>query len=118
MEVFSTPSSYIGKRDQNRDLDNDTAWNTLNATDNISNVINKDPLLNIAMALFGEGSFVDVQHTTLAAYANSGITYGGCISIVPFISLLKESTSDMFAQTFNPCLMGSVVNDVSNSRDS
>ena len=78
-----------------RDLDNDTAWTTLNVTTKLSNVALKGPLLNIAMALFGEGSFVDVQHTALAAYANSGIAYDGCISIVPSISLLMEPDSDI-----------------------
>lgn len=86
-----------------RDFKNDTAWTTLNATTKMSNIANKGPLLNIAMALFGEGSFVDVQHTTMVAYANSGVVDGGCIDIVPFISLLSNSYKPV---PFHPCLMG------------
>jgi hypothetical protein len=87
-----------------RDVDNDTAWRTLNATSKLTSVANKGPLLNIAMALFGESSFVDVQHTALAAYANSGIIYGGCIDIVPMIALLGLTVTG--ARAFTPCLTG------------
>ncbi|KAE8140900.1 hypothetical protein BDV38DRAFT_279876 [Aspergillus pseudotamarii] len=87
-----------------RDLDSGTAWNTLNTTTNVSNVKNKGPLLNIAVALFGEGSFADVQHTALAAYANSGIIYPGCIGLVPFITLLDVTYHE--SPTFYPCLKG------------
>ncbi|OBT85072.1 hypothetical protein VE02_07336 [Pseudogymnoascus sp. 03VT05] len=97
-----------------RDLDNNTEWTTLNATGNIRNVANKGRLLNIAMALFGEGSFVDIQRTSLAAYATSGILYGGCISLVPFISLLKSSFQDIFAEDFNPCLSDFYLSDARN----
>ncbi|GFF23532.1 hypothetical protein IFM61606_08860 [Aspergillus udagawae] len=90
-----------------RDVANDTAWTTLNATLNVINVNNKGPLLYIAMALFGEGSFADVQHTVLAAYANSGISYGGCIDIIPFIPLLDDPHSSFKASPGNPCLTGS-----------
>ncbi|GIK06324.1 hypothetical protein Aspvir_001971 [Aspergillus viridinutans] len=89
-----------------RDLDNDTAWTTLNATLNVINAANKGPLLYIAMALFGEGSLADVQHTVLAAYANSGIGYGGCIDIIPFIPLLDDPHSSFKASPGNPCLTG------------
>lgn len=69
-----TVAQFIGQRSLiTRDLDNDTAWNTPDATNNITKVGNKGPLLNIAMAQFGEGSFVDVQHTALPAYAKSGM---------------------------------------------
>jgi hypothetical protein len=88
-----------------RDLDSDTAWRTLNATDNLAYVLNKGPLLNIAMALFGEASFVDVNHTSLAAYANSGIIYGGCIDTLPFISLLGLTFPGPGGM-FTPCLVG------------
>ncbi|RLL93255.1 hypothetical protein CFD26_101534 [Aspergillus turcosus] len=90
-----------------RDLDSDTAWTTLNATLNVMNAGNKGPLLYIAMALFGEGSFADVQHTVLAAYANSGISYGGCIDIIPFVQLLDDPNSSFKASPGNPCLTGS-----------
>ncbi|KAF7134168.1 hypothetical protein CNMCM5793_005847 [Aspergillus hiratsukae] len=90
-----------------RDLDSDTAWTTLNATLNVINAGNKGPLLYIAMALFGEGSFADVQHTVLAAYANSGIRYGGCIGIIPFVPLLDDPNSSFKASPGSPCLTGS-----------
>ncbi|GFG10693.1 hypothetical protein IFM5058_05052 [Aspergillus udagawae] len=90
-----------------RDLANDTAWTTLDATLNVINVNNKGPLLYIAMALFGEGSFADVQHTVLAAYANSGISYGGCIDTIPFIPLLDDPHSSFKSSPGNPCLTGS-----------
>ncbi|CAG8403128.1 unnamed protein product [Penicillium salamii] len=64
-----------------RDLDDDTALNTLNATQRASSTRNKGPLENIALALFGEGSFADVNHTVLAAYANSNVTYDTCIGM-------------------------------------
>jgi hypothetical protein len=91
-----------------RSFQNDTAWATLNATTKMRNVANKSPLLGISMALFGEGSFVDAQHTTMAAYADSGVIEGGCIDIVPFISLLGDSYKPV---PFHPCLMGLYFND-------
>ncbi|RHZ46411.1 uncharacterized protein CDV56_100990 [Aspergillus thermomutatus] len=94
-----------------RDLDNNTAWTTLNATLNVINAGNKGPLLYIAMALFGEGSFADVQHTALAAYANSGIKYDGCIGIIPFIPLLDDPHSSFKVSPGNPCLTGSATGD-------
>ena len=91
-----------------RSLDNTTTYNTLHATDHVSDNANKGPLLSLAVALFGEGSFVDVQHTALAAYANSGTHYSGCISMVPFISLLHNvvsgQVSSQVSSTFEPCL--------------
>ncbi|GFF51378.1 lipase 5 [Aspergillus udagawae] len=90
-----------------RDLANDTAWTTVDATLNMINVNNKGPLLYIAMALFGEGSFADVRHTVLAAYANSGISYGGCIDTIPFIPLLDDPHSSFKSSPGNPCLTGS-----------
>ncbi|GFF53998.1 lipase 5 [Aspergillus udagawae] len=59
------------------------------------------------MALFGEGSFAGVQHTVLAAYANSGISYGGCIDIIPFIPLLDDPHSSFKTSPGTPCLTGS-----------
>lgn len=75
----STETQFLEERKlTTRGLINDTAWTTLNATEDLIDVGNKGPLLSIAMALFGEGSFADVQHATLAAYANSGINYFDC----------------------------------------
>ncbi|PIG81868.1 hypothetical protein AARAC_003675 [Aspergillus arachidicola] len=102
--IENSPFGNSSQKLASRDLDSYTAWNILHATSNASNVQNKGPLLNIAMALFGEGSFADVQHTTLAAYANSGIIYRGCIDLVPFITLLDETYHE--SPTFYPCLTG------------
>ncbi|GFF54895.1 hypothetical protein IFM58399_09940 [Aspergillus lentulus] len=102
--------SPFGKTPRNftpRDLDIDTASTMLNATLNVINAGNKGPLLYITMALFGEGSFADVRHTVLAAYANSSISYGGCIDIIPFIPLLDDPHSSFKTSPGNPCLTGS-----------
>lgn len=93
-----------------RNLVNDTAWDILNATEKVSNYTPQGPLLSIALALFGEGSFVDVQHTTLAAYSRSDVSYYGCIELVPFISLLRKSNFDQVSELFDPCLTGRDVN--------
>lgn len=87
-----------------RDLANTTTWNILNATNDLRHNANKGPLLSIAVALFGEGSFVDIQHTKIASYINSGIDYGGCISLIPFLSLLHDDASYEVSRTFEPCL--------------
>ncbi|KAJ5175919.1 uncharacterized protein N7482_001796 [Penicillium canariense] len=99
----ATPNLY------KRNLDNETAWNILNATEKVSNYSTKGPLLRIALALFGEGSFVDVQHTTLAAYARSDVPYSGCIGLIPFISLLHSSDVVKAPALFDPCLEGGAV---------
>ena len=70
------------------------------------NVFNKGPLYYIATALFGEGSFADIQHTVLAAYANSGIVGSGCIGIIPFIPLLDDPFSAFEVSPGEPCLTG------------
>ena len=92
-----------------RKIDNDTAWNILNSTEQFSNYSTKGPLLRIALALFGEGSFVDVQHTTLAAYARSNVSYSGCIALIPFISLLHVSDVSKAPELLDPCLEGRAV---------
>ncbi|RJE26359.1 hypothetical protein PHISCL_01332 [Aspergillus sclerotialis] len=115
----ATADQWMGsKKLPARDLDDTTTWTTLNATTDIRHNVNRGPLLSIATALFGEGSFADIQHTALAAYANSSIGYSGCISVVPFISLLHESANDLGSSTFDPCLKGYHVNNViDNPRD-
>jgi hypothetical protein len=56
--------------------------------------------------LFGEGSFVDVNHTALAAYANSDVEYYGCIGIYPFMSLLNWPTiTGRVALRLNYCML-------------
>jgi hypothetical protein len=63
--------------------------------------------LSIALALFKEGSFADVNHTVLAAYAHSDITYDGCIGVILFIPLLLDRifpTSHGVPESFKPCL--------------
>lgn len=102
--------SPLGKTPRNftpRDLDIDTASTTLNATLDVIKAGNKGPLLYITMALFGDGSFADVRHMVLAAYANSSISYGGYIDIIPFIPLLGNPHSSFKASPGNPCLTGS-----------
>jgi hypothetical protein len=99
----ATPSNLY-----KRNLDNDTAWNILNSTEKVSSHRPKGPLLSIALALFGEGSFVDVQHTTLAAYSRSNVSYYGCIGVIPFISLLRDSYHRV-SELFDPCLTGRAV---------
>ncbi|KAJ5494553.1 hypothetical protein N7463_010640 [Penicillium fimorum] len=76
-----------------RSLENDTAWNTFTASQDATNVRNIGPLKSIALALFGEASFADINHTVLAAYAHSNVPYGGCIGKVPFLSLLSTESS-------------------------
>ncbi|KAJ5190287.1 uncharacterized protein N7498_009272 [Penicillium cinerascens] len=92
-----------------RNTDNDTAWNILNSTEKFDISSPKGPLLSIALALFGEGSFVDVQHTTLSAYASSNVSYPGCIALIPFISLLHETDVSKAPDLLDPCLVGEVV---------
>ncbi|KAJ5210156.1 hypothetical protein N7491_009964 [Penicillium cf. griseofulvum] len=77
------PSSKVTRNLHARSLANDTAWNTFTATQDAYNVRNKGPLKSIALALFGEGSFADVNHTVLAAYSHSDVTYDSCIGVVP-----------------------------------
>jgi hypothetical protein len=99
-----------------RSVANDTAWNTLFVTEDANYVRNKGPLKSIALALFGEGSFADVNRTVLAAYAHFNITYDpgyapddmydGCIEVVPFIPLLLDGlvSDPHHASSLTPCL--------------
>jgi hypothetical protein len=95
------PSSGSAGELTARSLENDTTWGILNATDKLIPVGLKGPLLNIAMALFGEASFVDVQHTALAAYGDSGTFYSGCIGLAPLVSFLR---TDLEESNLLPCV--------------
>jgi hypothetical protein len=91
-----------------RDLgnDSDTASNILKASNKVDNYSAKGPLLSIALALFGEGSFVDVEHTSMEAYAQSNVSdYDGCIALIPFTPLLDVNDPN-WSVPFNPCLKG------------
>lgn len=54
---------------------------------------NKSPLLSIALALFGPGSFADGQHSSLNSYKSEALgewERGPCIERVPFASLMNS----------------------------
>jgi hypothetical protein len=91
-----------------RNMVNDTSWNIYKATEKLIHYGNKGPLLSIALALFGEGSLVDAQHTNLAAYADSDVPYIGCIGTFPFISLLDQTGNLDDPTPFRPCLSSAV----------
>ena len=92
-----------------RDMVNDTSWNIYKATDKLTHSGKKGPLLSTALALFGEGSLVDAQHTSLAAYARSDVPYLGCIGTFPFVSLFEQSGGMGIPTPFGPCLDGEVL---------
>ncbi|KAJ5610595.1 hypothetical protein N7510_007314 [Penicillium lagena] len=104
-DPFTNTTPNLRKRNQ----DNDTAWNILHATEKFNSYGPKGPLLSIALALFGEGSFVDVQHTNLAAYARSDVSYPGCVALIPFISLLQVPDVSKAPDLFYPCVDGEAV---------
>ena len=91
-----------------RTLVNDTLWNILDQTSIINAEGPKGPLLAISLALFGEGSYADIDHTKMAAYAHSNATFPYCIGAIPLISLLGENTR-VSARPFDPCLSGKTV---------
>lgn len=90
--------------------DNDTSNAILNLNHAMDRASNKGPLHNIAMSLFGEGSFADIEHTPLAAYMNSNASSinQDCIDIVPFLSLLRGPEGIEDITLYNQkCLTGS-----------
>lgn len=91
-----------------RNMVNDTAWNIYKATEKLIHYGNKGPLLSTALALFGEGSLVDAQHTNLAAYADSDVPYIGCIGTFPFVSLLDQTGNLNDPTPFRPCLSSDI----------
>jgi hypothetical protein len=103
----NSPSVGISKREDLSSQYYNPSDSTMNATYAVNRVYNKGPLLNIVMALFGEGSLADIEHTSLAAYANSNTIYDECIAVVPFISLLTTPDSiDGSLSHFASCLRG------------
>jgi hypothetical protein len=61
----------------------------------VNTVINKGPLLTIALALFGPESFVADRVTHPEVYVNSdqSTQLGKCIDRMPFLGLLRDSAS-------------------------
>lgn len=72
---------------------------------------NIPPLLNMALALFSVGSYLDINHTATQAYHLDHVSYrhecGGCIGVVPFIKLLHNPDDDRdVSPTLEPCISG------------
>lgn len=78
-----------------RDVSNGTQEHTAaNATLSLDGNLNKGPLLTVAMALFGLGSFIDTRAAASQAYVSN---YGTsltrqfqCLEVVPFMALLRD----------------------------
>ncbi|KAI0966345.1 hypothetical protein F4678DRAFT_299914 [Xylaria arbuscula] len=79
----------------------------INATVDLQSNTNKGPLLTIALALFGVGSFIDTRQTSqsyISTIQDTDIGYT-CLDLVPFIPLLRDFL-DQYAvyDSLDPCL--------------
>ncbi|KAF8801745.1 hypothetical protein BYT27DRAFT_7261657 [Phlegmacium glaucopus] len=70
------------------------------------------PLLNIAIALFGEGSFIEDRVTNPKAYITTESTHIECIGQAPFIGLLHDSFGQYnISSIFDYCVSNVYDND-------
>jgi hypothetical protein len=90
-----------------RSLSNTSVATGANATQELMLNVNKGPLLTVALALFGMGSFIDTRQSyeAYAATIASGKLYGQCLSLVPFISLVRDYLDQTgIGDPLDPCL--------------
>lgn len=69
-------------------------------------IMNKGPLVSIALALFGPGSYLDIRRTVIEAYQHRSEDFIGCVAIVPIMDLLTAPHEDAFqvSESLGPCV--------------
>ncbi|KAI8627181.1 hypothetical protein F5Y19DRAFT_443539 [Xylariaceae sp. FL1651] len=88
-------------------LNGSESTSATNATTDLRSNPNKGPLLTIALALFGVGSFIDTRQgseASISTLSNEGLG-GVCLDLVPFIPLVRDFL-DQYAvnDPLDPCL--------------
>ncbi|CAG8386465.1 unnamed protein product [Penicillium salamii] len=76
--------------------------------DKLSYLVSKGPLLSITLALFTQGSYLDIRHTVLEGYqswARDAIG-GGCVDIPPLVKLLHGEDVNTISGDLDPCVSG------------
>lgn len=78
-----------------------------NATAELLSNVNKGPLLTIALALFGVGSFIDTRQGSEAYISTLDNNLGNiCLELVPFIPLVRGLLDQYSAwDPLDPCLL-------------
>lgn len=78
------------KRDESNDLP-------------LANVINKGPLLTIAIALFGPGSFIQTRYDHPEYYGTQDVSADGCLWQLPMSNLIPDSDTN-YVKPFESCI--------------
>ncbi|CAG8106635.1 unnamed protein product [Penicillium salamii] len=98
--------------DRKRSLEETSSKETEKAVgdivDKLSNLVSKGPLLSITLALFTQGSYLDIRHTVPGAYqswARDEVGWG-CVDIPPLIKLLHGEGDETISGDLDPCVSG------------